>query len=66
MKIICKFCDWIHEFPPANLAERDKAHYEAGRHYEHHHAGMLKIIQDFDQRLEDIALLPDPRQEVSR
>lgn len=66
MKITCKFCDWIYEFPPANIAERDKAHYEAGRHYERHHAGMLEAIYDFDQRLEEFALLPDPRTEVAR
>ena len=64
MTITCKFCDWIHDFPPANIAERDKAHYEAGRHYERHHAGMMETMAAFDQRLEEYALLPDTREEV--
>jgi hypothetical protein len=66
MKITCKFCNWIHEFSPANLAERDKAMYEAGAHYARCHDGMLETIHVFVKRLEEYALLPDTRVEVPR
>ncbi len=66
MTIYCNLCDWRFEFSPGDRASRDHALFCVGRHYERCHAGMMEVMSAFDQRLEEYALLPDPRTEVAR
>ncbi len=65
-KITCKFCDWEYEFLPTSLFQREKAHYAAGVHYGRQHFGLEEEMTEFGRRLEEYALLPDPRQEAKR